>query len=283
MNDANTRLGLDCRGDLLYAARVTPDGGRPQIKALLRLPTGRELDHDLLKDARRILSIPENLITTRIHNLVDDEQIPIQKRALFEVSTALPGELEDFLIDLVETPVKRNQLSFVARRKLIIDYSLSVLGNGGDLQFKTRALAMCNGYLNFASLTPGELICMADATDRIVSACLIYRKKMVAMFGIDMGGKNVDDDATWKRIIAEFNTLLNHRLEILFTQGITVPLASIIVTGHFAREDCQDILRRKLSVEIGRPQINRGFFVDPDSVDQVPVEDYIVALGLTVD
>jgi len=42
-------------------------------------------------------------------------------------------------------------------------------------------------------------------------------------------------------------------------------------------------MRQYLSMELTTPKINTGFFADPSNLADIPIECYLVSLGLTVE
>ena len=69
----------------------------------------------------------------------------------------------------------------------------------------------------------------------------------------------------------------------MFGEGITVPLSAIIAGGRFSDKEILGNLGENLGVNSVVLKSNEGFFADPALAAGVPLEDYIVALGLTVD
>ncbi len=283
MNESFARIGFDRRDDTLYAARVEISGDRPQIKALLRSPVGQKPEHELLTSPTQYLSVPDDLVLVKRLRLKDDHEIPVKDRAFFEVSASLLEDVSQFELDLISGGLKDYQIILASRKERLGDYSNSVAPGLDSFRYRMRALALGNGYLKFCLKEPGELICLSDCTDDAASVCLIYRERIVALFGIKLERFDWGKPEDWPRILLEFRTILNFQLEILFGEGITIPLSAVIVGGRFTKEDILGDLGENLGANSVVLKGNEGFFADPAVAAGVPLEDYIVALGLTVD
>ncbi|MDF1545116.1 MAG: hypothetical protein P1R58_08450 [bacterium] len=283
MSDQTARVGFDRRDDMLFAARVELTGERPQIKALLRSPSGQKPDHELLNSPTQMLSVPDELVLVKRLKLLDEHQVPLKQRASFEMSAAHLEKEELFDFDLIPTGMPNHQLILASRIERLAAYSMKTVPELESLTYRMRARALGAGYLNFCVREPGELICLADATRDITSVCLLYREHIVALFGIKLDRFNWDKEDDWPRILLEFRTILNFQLENLFGQGITVPLSAVVVGGRFKQQKMLADLSKSLGLNATVLKSNEGYFADPTQAVGVPLEDYIVALGLTVD
>ena len=91
MNDIQTRVGIDFRGDLFYVARIDHAVGRQEVKALMRLERQHLGDHHLLQGGQPVLAIAdENII---VKKLVVNGNHDTDLRTRFELAQTLPRKL----------------------------------------------------------------------------------------------------------------------------------------------------------------------------------------------
>jgi hypothetical protein len=80
----------------------------------------------------------------------------------------------------------------------------------------------------------------------------------------------------------EFKTVVNFKLAMFLQDGVTVPLSALLLSGDNVEGEVCKVLERFFSVDIDTPKINSGFFAQPSELTSIPLEKYLVALGLAV-
>jgi hypothetical protein len=83
-------------------------------------------------------------------------------------------------------------------------------------------------------------------------------------------------------MMLELKTIINFKLAALADDGITVPLSLIAVSGDSVSDKMKGTMSRTFSSTVASPVISAGFFPDRSDLSKIPLDSYLVALGLTV-
>ena len=287
MKDNSVRIGVDCRGDLMYAARVCHDGTRPQVKALVRLSRTHPEKHELLEDGEVVLAVPDDQVIVKRLTLPDSPAADRPERARFEMSqTLLENELS-FRFDTIDTGQQDRLLGLIMRRESLSN--IVERNTGGlfaerpSLSYQMRAVALGRGYIEFCRRQAGELVCLVDFHDQLASVCFVYQRHVLAVTHMRAANPDSRQLSDLPRLAVELKTLVNLQLSLLFSEGITVPLSILIVTGEAVTEQVTEALARHFPGGVAAPRINSGFFADPSKLNEIPIDNYLISLGLTID
>jgi len=287
VKDNSIRIGVDCRGDLTYAARVCYDGTRLQVKALVRLSRTHPEKHELLEDGEVVLAVPDDQVIVKRLVLPDEPAADRPERAKFEMSQALLEDERGFCFDTVNTGRQDRLLGLIMRReslsKLVEQNTGGLFIERPSLSYRMRAVALGRGYVEFCRRQAGELVCLVDFHDQLASVCFVYQKHVLAVSHMRLNNPEGRQLADLPRLAVELKTLVNLQMSLLFSEGITVPLSSLIVTGEGVTEQVTEALARHFPGGVGTPQINTGFFADPSNLTEIPIDNYLISLGLTID
>ena len=287
MKDNSVRIGVDCRGDLMYAARVCYDGTRLQVKALVRLSRTHPEKHELLEDGEVVLAVPDDQVIVKRLVLPDEPADDRYERARFEMSQAMLEDEGGFRFDTVDTGRPDRLLGVIMRQEALS--KLTETNTGGlfaerpALSYRMRAVALGRGYAEFCRQQAGELVCLVDFHDQLASVCFVYRTHVLAVSHMRLNNPERRPLADLPRLAIELKTLVNLQMSLLFSEGITVPLSSLIVTGEGVTGKLTEALARHFPGGVGSPQINTGFFADPSKLNEIPIDNYLISLGLTID
>ena len=287
MRDSSVRIGVDCRGELMYAARVCHDGMRPQVKALVRLSRTHPKEHELLDDGEIVLAVPDDQVIVKRLVLPDAPSSDRPERARFEMSQAVLEDESLFQFDTVDTGQKDRLLGLIMRQESLLH--LSGRNTGGlfaerqPLSYRMRAVALGRGYVEFCRPQAGELVCLVDFHDQLASVCFVCQKHVLAVshMGLDNSGRRNLSDLP--RLAMELKTLVNLQISLLFSEGITVPLSTLVVTGEGVNQRLMEALSQHFPGGVRTPEIYSGFFADPSKLNQIPIDNYLISLGLTID
>lgn len=282
MSENQTRIGIDLRGDLYYVARIEHHPGRHEVKALLRLEHQHLGEHHLLSGGDLVLSIPDELVVVKKLNVGGDDDINL--RAQFELVQSLPEDESQYLFDLIQSGLDNRFVGLAIRRDQLNDHRARLNGigtgdtNGSRCQMRAAALAM--GYTGFCRKSGGDLVCLADFQQSSISLAFLYQHAITDLAHLPLGRHDLTCPAGFEKIAIELKTLVNFRTAALFSDGITTPLSCMIVSGDHVTDDAIASLRKSITVDINRPMINTGFFSSQSDLTSVPLEKYLVALGL---
>lgn len=280
MSEHNTRIGIDRRGDLFYVARVDHGSGRQEVKALLRLEQHHVGDHHLLQGGQSVLSLAdENVLVKRLPIGGSDDLM-----VRFELAQALPEQQTEYWFDSISSGIEGQVIGLIVRRDRLREYVDTTLGDHAagfsDARYQMRAVALAAGYLNFCRRAGGEPVCLADFTRTSVSLAFTYQGMVVDVCHLPLGKFNPDSEEDNIRMAMEMKTLVNFRGAALFSEGITTPLSSLVVSGENVTNNMIGNIQKMFTIDISRPAINTGFFSSEADLTGVPLENYIVALGL---
>lgn len=280
MTAEHTSIGIDCRGGLFYVARLDSGVGRHEVKALLRLEKQHLGDHELLQGGQTILSLADQNVMVKRLRLDTDDDLQVR----FELAQTLPDQPADYFFDTVASGLEGQIIGMAVRRDRLAEYTNVLLGESAglfpDVRFKMRAAALASGYLNFCRRTGGDLICLADFTPASISLAFTYQGMVVDVCHQPLVKFDPTSDGSTAKMAVEMKTLVNFRCAALFSEGITTPLSSLIVSGDTVTDSLIENIRRMFTIDISRPAINAGFISSQADLSQVPLENYIVALGL---
>ncbi|MEW6411373.1 MAG: hypothetical protein AB1483_02740 [Candidatus Zixiibacteriota bacterium] len=283
MSESQIKIGVDFRGDLFYVARVDYSGGRPEVKALFRLEKQHLGQHHLLEGGQLILSVPDSEIILKRLNL-NGSAGDIETRARFELVHTLMEDEDRFYFDIIPTGKESAYLGLILRKERLesfldklLDQRRSFFAQSG---YRTRAAALADGYINFCRLTGGDLICLADFMGQSASMAFVYRNKIIDLTHMSLKRFDLTTTAGVGKMCVELKTLVNFKVAALFNEGISTPLSAMLLSGDTVTEQDSQIMKRYFPVEIITPTVNSGFFNGQADLTDVPLEKYIVALGL---
>ncbi|RKX18662.1 MAG: hypothetical protein DRP35_08915 [Candidatus Zixiibacteriota bacterium] len=285
MSNSIIKIGLDKRDKMIYAARVKTDKTRFEIKALIRLNSEFPLKHDLIEDGDLHFAIPDSQAMLKQIRISPESQYSTHEQAKFEMIQSVLEDESVFSFESEETSQANNIIGAIFRKersdKLIASYNANNFDKNRIKKFRVRSLALGKGYLNFCHPETGELACIADFCKEVVSICLIYQKKILNVASIDLQKFDFLNENDIDKITMEFKTILNFKLSSIFDKGITVPLSSLMIIG--GNEQLVNKFSDYFKLKPFLPKINHGFFSNPKKLEQIPLHNYLIALGLSVD
>jgi len=286
MTDSYTRIGVDLRDNVYYAARVLHGTGRLQVKALIRYEKDHLSDHHFLNSGKVILSIPENKAIIKKIKLIDVKIEDVKNRASFELLQSIPDNPDDYYCEILETGIKGIYLGLAAHKKdlesSIIDpfYKAANLIEKPGTQVRGAALGM--GYITFCHHESGDLIVLVDIYGAMASICFVYKRNVIGIANIQMKKADITNERRLNSFAVELKTLINYHLNSIFLDNVTLPLSALLISGFDSLDIAVPILKKYFPVTVGQPRLNHGYFAEPDKMAGVPLEKYLVALGLTI-
>jgi len=285
LTESGIKIGVDARSDLFYAARVEYSTGRPEVKALLRFEKTHLLSHQLLQGGRIIFSIPDQEVIIKkiqINKYSADRDVCIR----FELCSLLMEQEENLYFDSIPGLKENSYIGLVIRKqeyeKQLRDIFGGALEHFPETGGEMRAAALGRGFINFCRFDGGDLICLADFNGSMVSLAFIYRKEIIDLSYLSLKQVNLQNAEGIAKAAVELKTLLNFKLASFFDDGITVPLSGLIMLGDEIDGGALDIFKRFFNIPITKPEINRGFLTRQSSDNDIPLDKYLVALGLAV-
>ena len=273
--------GIDCAGENPLTAVVDIEPDRIRATALGRLEDFQPLsdDHDLA------IALPDNEVIVKPIVLRDTDPGELYDRGKFELAAGLLELETQFDFDFITTAQSERFLGLVCRRALVESRKQRLLPNMRPeiASTKMRAAALVAGYLAFCRPDSGELLAVVDLGCDPISVSLIYRHRTIAL-GSLRNGFAYNTEPGLKHLAIELKTVLNFRLSALAEQGITTPLAKLLLCGEPATDRVIDSMAAWFPTGVGRPVFDQSRFDPPllEDLESPATANYLVALGLTV-
>ncbi len=286
MSSSIVKIGLDLRDDLIYAARVKNGVARPEIKALIRLKREFPLEHRLLENGDIVIGISDELAMIKHIYVPQDAQYNKNELGKFEMIQSLLEDESNFQFETINTAYDNDILGYIVRKNSLENISESFnsdLLKNKKLKYCLRSLALANGYIAFCHRDAGDLICLADISNSIISICFIYKSQPIELTYLDINNLDQEKDDFPDKFALEFKTIINFKLASIFEKGITLPLSTLNITGEKADQNLIIAMQKYFNIEIAQPKINSGFFTDPSQINKIPIHNYLISLGLSVE
>ena len=285
MSDDKIKIGIDCRDNQYYAARVETVSGRPEVKALLRFEPEQFNKHPLLQGSDYVFSIPDDKVIIKKITL-DEEESDFDLKVKFELSQRINEDENSYYFDTIPTSVQNKHLGLIIRKTVLDDitnqFELNPNSNGHIAGGEIRAVALAKGYLNFCQLSEGSLVCLADFNGALVSIVFIYQNRIIDLPSLCLEKYNLKKNEDFENCVIELKTLISFKLSEFFKDEITVPLSSLLVLGEKIDDNNLSILSNFFQLEVKKPVIHSGFFSHHPNFSEISLEKYLTALGLTV-
>ena len=283
MNTPVVRIGIDRRGDRYYAARVESGTGRVQIKALFRFDDSPMEDHQLFEGGQIAVAVPDSQVIVKKLRL-DTEPADFRLRAGFELSQLLMEDERNLLVDSIDTGRSGQFLGLAIRREVFQRATLQTLGhhfNGTkEVEGRMRAAALADGYLKFCKPVGGELIGLVDFCGPEISLVFLFRSKVVDLSHVLSNKFDLSTPQGLEKAAIELKTIINFKMASFFHDGISLPLSTLIVIGDGIDDTARKLLEPYFPTDVRSAEINTGFLPESYNAGAVPIEKYLVSLGL---
>jgi len=283
------RIGLDCRREYFYTARVQSGLGRPEVHTLARFKKEQLPEHQILKDSEIFFCVPDNEVIVKNVRVRKTNIADIEQLINFELSRSMLDSEDHFRFSYLPVGNNDNYLGFIYRRnkleeitrQLGLDLPERSLSSGGYL---IRAAALGKGYLNFCRPATEELVCLADFNENTVSICFLFKNRIINLGYMNLAAVSFEDDSGIRKAAIDFKTLVNFKLSALSEYGVTVPLSALILCGEGLNDKIRTIFAEFFPIGVASPAIIEEYFLGSGDEErtEIPLEKYLVALGLAV-
>lgn len=278
-----TTIGVDFRDGVYHVARVTHSQGRPSVRALTRYEPSHLSGHHLLQGGAVVLAIPDDRVIVKRLHLESSRSIEPQAQARFEMARCLLDDESEYAFDIVDTGLENRHLALAVRRRSVADEIISPFVREAGLSTKpvglTRAVGLARGYLTFCRPHGGELVCLVDEANDLVSICFVLNQSLVGLSRLNINRYDLSSKPGRKMLAMELKTVISFQLAMFFEDRLTLPLTALLVSGGIGDEVITE-LARLFPITVTRPQFNAGFFAEPNEATSPSLESYLVALGL---
>ena len=161
------RIGIDCRAEFFYTARVRTDGDTSRVETLARFKKENLKGHEYLADSDLTLCLPDREVMVKTLNLKKPDPEDLEAVIRFELSQSLLDDEADFAFDFLSAGSNGRYLGLVHRKECHVRV-LNIYGFDEDdeyarsARFKMRAAALAEGYLKFCHHRNNELVGLVD-------------------------------------------------------------------------------------------------------------------------
>lgn len=287
MSNFAARIGIDYRSGTVYAARVEFDQHQPQIKGMVRVNPESGAGHRLLENGEIVLAVPDRKVMVKRIHLEKDERNESGLRSRFELAQMLLEDEQQFNFDLVETSLPETTLGLIMRKENLANLAgaqwLAPIVSGRTPDYRMRAVALGKAYLNFCHRQESVLVCLTDFNGPELSVSLLVDNQIAAVTSVDMP-EPIDNTAeSWGLVASELRTAVNFQLSSIASLGVTNELEGILITGIDIDGTAGDCLKKHFPEGVSAPQLDETLPDDIARQSKIPLGNYLVALGLTVD
>jgi len=283
MSEPRDKVGIDCRGDVCYLARVDDSAGRPTVRALARFQRHQLQQHRFLENAEVRISLTDRQAVVKSLRLAPTGKLPAEKLARFEMSQCLLGDEDEFLVDVAATGQPEHWLGMAVHAETASD-AASLVAEPSDrkqeVMLGLRSWSLGAGFLTYCHAAGGDVVALADYWDDLTTLCLLHKRRVVST-GVIAHPVGQDCHSP-DRMAMELRTVCNFKTEELADIGINSPLTALLMSGSRCDDVTVGALAKVFSIPVQPVKMAPGFFPSRVDLDQIPVSRYLAALGLTV-
>lgn len=287
VDHSNIRTGIDPTGSHYLTAQVEKNVLGMRVFALSRIGRG-ELSRSLLSDNNFIvLSLSDDSVLSKNIVLPQKYSGTYEKVIRFEIEHSLLDNSDEICFDFVDTGDKSQVLAQTTHRQTLERISELIQSNESEFVridgFVARSIALGRGFIQYCSNDTERLVCLVDFARERVALCLVLGNSIVASGSFDRKPFVPESDNDFSRITTELKTILNFKLNDLASRGINVELSRIIICNSFLNANQKQDIARRLGVQLEEPVFDRLLLDQPVLDSHLPVSDFLVSLGLTVE
>ncbi len=281
------RTGIDIIGEDCLSARVRVENSVLKILSVSRI-SGTEMTNALKTETGVVvLSVPDESVIFKIVSLPQNSTDNQEKVVQFELKCMLLEKPVEFCYDIIQTDQHARLLAVIARKEKLEQIWKSVYlaeENGIHPEgFLARSIALGRGFLNFCTNSIDRMVCLADFARDRVSLCFVLRKSIMAPASFDRSQFDLESEWDLSRIAAELKTIINFKLSELADRGINISLSKLIICGGKLTELKKLMIASRLMVPMEEPIFNRAMMDSSVIESELPLSDYLVSLGLTIE
>ena len=280
----STTTGIDLGEGGVHLAVVDNGAGRPRIE-LLRSGTLASVREGLAASDRVRLAVRDSDAIVKRLRLPSGRAEEREDRLVFELTQALLDDGDDFRFLLQPTGDPERVIGAAVRKSL-----LPVLPEGsgllaeGVVTHRLRSVAVGQGYLGFCRRAEGTLMAVTEVGPRDAVVSLVAQDQIVDVAALRHRCDDLSVRDQQERLAIDIKTVVNFRLAALLDQGLSQPLAGMVLWGDGVDDACRETVQAYFPVGVSLPTVNAGYLA-AEVAAEIPAEalpGYLVALGLAV-
>jgi len=287
MMSNQTTIGIDCRSDLYYIAQVQHGQSECKITDLKTVTQSDLSDNVALEGANIIMAVPDNKVVIKNLHISGAARWDRDMLAQFELSQTLLDDENEFCFAALNTGNAKRYLGIMTRRRELEQIANSLFSSLGafarSLKYEMRAVALGKGYINFCHSEQRELVCLTDFYNNAASIAFIFEQNIIGVAFLPTGRFDPETEEGLKKMAVELKTVISFKLASFFEEGIVPPLSTLLVSGNSSDNQIINILKQHFQIAVTKPRTDNRFLAETLTVKDVVIEDYLVAMGLTVD
>ncbi len=234
-----------------------------------------------------VLSVPDNKVIVKSFNLDRTERWDARRQAQFEMSVSMLDSQDEFCFDIIYTGYNKRNLGLATRRQHLEQLTNAVFNQQShtltSLRYQMRAVALGKGYLTFCHPEGKGLECLVDFGDEVASLCFVLERHIVGLAHLSTSCFDFTTEHELKKMAVELKTIVNYKQASFLEDRCPGPLSALLVSGDNGNGEIRSVLQQRFPVAVSAPQVDDHLLTCSPQDSEVPLDSYIVALGLTVD
>lgn len=286
-NNSLIRTGIDLNGADYLTAQVEKQESGLKVLALSKISRG-DLSRSLLSEnSPMVISLSDESVMFKNVFIPDNFSGSEEKILRFELKHSILDEPGEICYDLINTSDNSRPVAIAAHKSRVENLAQLIRNNESQANspegFLPRSVALGRGFIQFCSNDTERLVCLTDFSQENVPICLVLGNSIVALGYFDRKSFELDSEFGLNRLAAELKTVINFKLSELAARGITVELSRMVICGSVLNDIQKQTIAAKLSAQLEEPIFERVLLDRPVLDTHLPVSDFLVSLGLTVE
>ncbi len=276
-------VGLDVRSEGCRLAVVDTSAERPRVLALETVAPEAIAPHLVAAD-RVTRAVPDQAAIVKRLRSPGGEGREAQDRLTFELAQCLLDDASAFDFRFHPTADRRYVIAAAFRHQVLSELPEPSPAPLPNCDHHLRSVAIGRAYLSFCRGVSGTLVAVVEVDSAGATLCLVHDNQISDVAAIRHGYDNLGAVDQQERLAIDLKTIVNFRLAALMDQGISQPLAGLVIYGERVDDDCRGAIQRYFPVGVSAPHLNTGYF-EPERLRDLPPAEasrYLVALGLAV-
>ncbi len=277
--------GIDCRFGRYYVAQVKRDSSERKVTALMTAGESSLREKLALEGTDVVFAVPDNRVVVKNLRLRDTARWDADLLAQFELSQSLLDDEAEFCFATLSTGSRDHRLGLVTRQRNLAEITDPLLPSSAAAmlpKYKMRAVALGKGYIAFCHAEQGGLVCLVDFRNDVASISFVLEGNILDVAGLAIGQFNPDTECGLKTIAAELKTVVNFRMASLLEGEEKLPLSTLLISGCTGNSPIRTVLEHHFQIPVMPPRINKRWLAESPALTGTALEDYLIAMGLTV-
>ncbi|MEW5993757.1 MAG: hypothetical protein AB1744_05095 [Candidatus Zixiibacteriota bacterium] len=282
-----TVVGIEPRTDCCLLARSEYSEHGRRITDLAKIARQHVQRHPLLQTAELVIAVPDDKVMVKSLRVGKAEAEDI---ICFELAHTILDSEQNYLWDAIRCGMESNRyLGLLARREEIQKVTQTMVSGLADIarqarhseqvRYEVRAVALAKGFVEFCEQTEAELYCLVDASSDMASLAFVQNRSILDLACISTERLRSNTTLGVQYFAAELKTVIDFRLRSLREHLESSHPPTVVLSGN---TELLDILGSRLQAPVVHPLFNPDLIADSAKPFGAVIDDFLIALGLTV-